>query len=244
MLPILVFIFDQIPLQIVSIPQQLEEVDRNGGTLIGLLLLLSFILIALSKRISDHALSGFIKSYFGLSTRTQLEREDLNPSALSSILLTINFFISVGVCIILTIESLNDFGITEIDSSSSALIAFSTLLFMIVYLALGLLLGSWVTGEKKYFLEPIIQTMNGANFMGLVLFTLALIWYLNPIWNKSLLYLFVGLFTLFLVIRFIKGLTISLIQGVRWYYIILYFCTLEILPLFVAYYYVGVNFNV
>lgn len=241
---ILGFIVDAFPLQIANIPNHLEEVNRNEGMYIGGFLLLSFILIALSKRVSDHALSGFMKSFFGLSSKSKLEREDLDPSALSSILLTVNFLLCIGICIVLSIKSLNDFGLTDISQTSSVIIALSVVGLLIVYLALGLLIGSWVTGEKSYFIEPIIQTMNGANFMGLVLFFVALIWFLNPIWSKNLIYLFALVLAIFLIVRFIKGVTISLIQGVRWYYIILYFCTLEILPLFVAYYYVGKNFNV
>jgi len=52
------------------------------------------------------------------------------------------------------------------------------------------------------------------------------------------------LFNLMNLVRVIKNSIVVIGAGVSWYYIILYFCTLEILPLFVAYHYVEMNLGV
>jgi len=54
--------------------------------------------------------------------------------------------------------------------------------------------------------------------------------------------LMIALLCLKFFTRLLKNSLAVLTAGVPWYYLILYFCTLEILPLFVAYYYLLRNF--
>ena len=82
----------------------------------------------------------------------------------------------------------------------------------------------------------------GAQSIGLVYFICALVWVLNPNYQETLIQVVVGAFVIESFIRIIKSVLVVYGQGVSWYYIILYFCTLEMLPLFVVYYFVVQDF--
>jgi hypothetical protein len=70
-------------------------------------------------------------------------------------------------------------------------------------------------------------------FGGIVLLILATIWTLNLNQNTILTIIFFVILILMLLLRIIKGLLLSFKKRIRWYYFILYLCTLEILPAFV-----------
>jgi hypothetical protein len=77
----------------------------------------------------------------------------------------------------------------------------------------------------------------GAQTLGLFYFIYALVWVLNSSYHEALLSLIVWTFVLESVLRLIKSVKTVYGHGVSWYYIILYLCTLEILPFFVLFYF-------
>ena len=50
--------------------------------------------------------------------------------------------------------------------------------------------------------------------------------------------LLVGFFIMFLN-RILKGIITSMLMGIRWYYILLYFCAVEVLPLIAIFVFFG-----
>jgi hypothetical protein len=107
----------------------------------------------------------------------------------------------------------------------------------------GLAMTSFITGEGKT-MEPAFQTSwVGFEFIGLPLSVLALIWIINPALNAICSVIFCVLIGARVLQRITKSSILVLNRGVAWYYIFLYLCTLEILPLIVAYYCVQLNFR-
>ena len=100
-----------------------------------------------------------------------------------------------------------------------------------------------ITREVKLIVVPLLETIVIIEFIGFILFFLALIWVLNPQFSNYFLWVFSVLLAFGFFLRVFKSLFSVLRKGVSWYYIILYFCTLEILPLFIAYYYVSKEFQ-
>jgi hypothetical protein len=78
----------------------------------------------------------------------------------------------------------------------------------------------------------------GAQALGVVYFVLTTLWILQPDYVEVIFQAAIWIFIGESIFRILKSVAVVLRQGVTWYYIILYFCTLEILPYLVTYFYV------
>jgi hypothetical protein len=99
-----------------------------------------------------------------------------------------------------------------------------------------------ITGESKKLYSSFITTLSLNQFFGLFLSLFSLLWIMNPEFNTVYVVIFGLLLVLQYFMRVLKNTIAILINGVPWYYLILYFCTLEILPFYSTYYYVAMNF--
>ena len=87
-----------------------------------------------------------------------------------------------------------------------------------------------LTGELKKLKEIFILNTITYQWFGLLTTPILLIWLLHPE-NSSGLIIFIGtLFGLLYLIRIFKCFLKALQNKLPWYYIILYFCTVEIWP--------------
>jgi uncharacterized membrane protein (UPF0136 family) len=115
--------------------------------------------------------------------------------------------------------------------------------YLVFILPLGLLvwnlasfqLTRLLTGTSGVFEEPITLKIVGAQFLGLIYFFCAVLWLFNSGQGTVFAQLALTLFFAESIFRVIKSVNLVLKRGVSWYYIILYFCTLEILPLLMLY---------
>jgi len=127
--------------------------------------------------------------------------------------------------------------IYQLDLTKTLLIASSVPVALLIYEMFGILFIGALTGEFKRIKSILLVTITTNQITGLVLFLIALFWTLNPQFGTLFFKLSVGIMLLKLLIRTIKGMYVILNNGVSLYYIILYFCTLEILPLMVLSYF-------
>lgn len=223
---------------ITSIPSNLILRENNLSHLIIPLVVISFILITFAKYQNNHIFSSLIRLLFSNKNFEQILKEDLKLSSSSSVALVLNYFFIISTCVFLGIQA-------SLDVKMNVTIAISILipLFVFVLQLLSLWIIGVLTKEIKLIVTPLLQTIVLIEFIGFILFFLALIWVLNPQFSHYFLITFGVILGLGFIIRFIKSLLSVLQKGVPLYYIILYFCTLEILPLFIAYYYLGKFFN-
>jgi hypothetical protein len=89
----------------------------------------------------------------------------------------------------------------------------------------------FLSGERA-----ILDSMSAVNkqiwsFGGFLLTSLALLWILNQEHHAIFEQLFLAICFLLFAWRIIKGLILAVQLRYKWYYLILYLCTLEILPL-------------
>jgi hypothetical protein len=108
---------------------------------------------------------------------------------------------------------------------------------LLIYDMIGIVFIGLITGEFKRLKSILLVTITTNQITGIVLFLLALFWTLNPQFGALFFKLSVSIFLIKVLFRIIKGIYIILNNGVSLYYIILYFCTLEILPLMVLSYF-------
>ena len=200
-------------------------------TEVGIMLGLSFLCITLARiarpSIYFSIFSGMIKT---TGVRAHV-RESLPLFKRGSMLLILNYLMSSALVIY--------FFLGEYDVLLDNQVFISTILpfALLVWNILSLLITGWITGEDKSLREPIIMKVLGAQTLGLVYSVYALVWVLNPDYHDALLQLIVWTFIAEGIWRVMKSVKAVYGYGISWYYIILYFCTLEILPLFVLLYF-------
>ncbi len=229
-----------------DIPMHLDSVFRTDGWILGMMLFIAFLLLALAKRLEPRIFGITLQSFFTLGTPESLQKFEVRFNASGFILLGFSFLISLWVCFTLYVQHLGTVEQAiwyvagyELTSVQLAVSTMLIILSLIVYNFFGLFLTSWLTGEKNLMRVFITQSWVNQLFFGFLFFALGVIWLLNSSASSYFFQAFLYLFAGFYVVRLIKILVASLLESVSWYYIILYLCTLEILPVVVLYYYVA-----
>ena len=221
-----------------AIPDTLVPRAENRTLFLSGLFAVSLILIAIARISNYKAIGTVISAFFSLGSIHQLLKENMRLISLSSILLLLNYLIASFICVFLVLNRT-----VGLDSNTSFLFASILPFGFAIFEIVGLAMTSFITGEGKT-MEPAFQTSwVGFEFIGLPLSVLALIWIMNPALNFICLVIFCALIGARVLQRTTKSSILILNRGVAWYYIFLYLCTLEILPLIVAYYCVQLNFR-
>ena len=219
------------------VPDQL--ISRNHPETMALLAiaLMGALLIGLARTSNIRSIETVSRLYLNVQSMDQILKENMRLSSLSFILLLVNFFVASGLLIWLLLTHVTQFNPTVIIGCAAILPA------ALVFLeSAGILTIGWITGESQKVNAIISSSLLGYAFLGLTVLAIVFLWLLNPNWSIFFIPLVWGLIGVQYIIRGFKSARIVLSNGVPWYYIILYFCTLEILPISFAYYYVSMNF--
>lgn len=221
----------------VNIPMSLTSKENGSHFYLGILLFVSFLVLAFVRTSNNKAIISLGVLFLTATDVDQRLKETMRLSSFSSIGLLLNYFLVSFVCNMLLFETIGLFSAVT-NLWLSLLIPFS--LFVIQFIPIYVFL--LISGTNFPIVSFTANTLIGLQLNGLIYTLIALIWILNPQWSFGLMMLFTVLLFLFAVARIIKNSYLVLTEGVAWYYIILYFCTLEILPLFVAFNYIRMNF--
>jgi hypothetical protein len=92
-----------------------------------------------------------------------------------------------------------------------------------------------LTGLKEFGMQQMQLLQQTFFFLGLLYLPLFAVFILNVNWANELIPLIYILTILVLGYRFLKGFRFGLQNNISWYYLILYFCSLEIWPLLFVY---------
>jgi hypothetical protein len=107
--------------------------------------------------------------------------------------------------------------------------------YLIIIQQISFRLATLLSGEHLISEEIGVLTKQIWHMAGLLFLIIALIWALN---QQSTLavsrFYFIILLTLF-AFRYIKGIFLCHKMGIKWYYLFLYLCTLEIMPSLLLY---------
>jgi hypothetical protein len=106
----------------------------------------------------------------------------------------------------------------------------------------GIVFAGLLSGETKRLQLVLLNVLTTSQFSGIFFTLIALFWIMNTGADKLFLSLYLAIVALKEITRVLKSSTSVLANGVSWYYLILYICTLEILPLFVICIYLLKNF--
>lgn len=213
-----------------GIPEMLEERFISADVVIGMLMVLCFVSISVTSMLKD----GVYTHLFVANTKFQginsYLRENFPLKKSSSLLLLVNYLAATSAIVYLFLRS------TGVETNAQSI---GILLIPVIWFGwniLCMLMSGWLTGESRVFREVISLRIVGAQSLGFVLFFCALIWALNGNTDKVLIQVVFWIVIVEHAFRSIKSILVVFNERVRFYYIILYFCTLEILPFIVAYY--------
>ncbi len=213
-----------IPFFVALSPEfKLLERETQLSTLLLLIVIFCFFLIGWSGMRTNGFFSLLVKNFFKFSTKEKEFKETLKINFGSNLLLTINFFISLSLCVFLVFQNYLSVW------NASILATVSSFLFLFLQ-QFGFRFVAFLAGVNDITDAIVSVNRNVWQFGGVVLLVLSTIWTLNQNQNTILTIIFFAILVLMLLLRIIKGLLLSFKKRIRWYYFILYLCSLEILP--------------
>ncbi len=205
----------------------MELGTREGtfGTFQLFFLLISLILIVLAKAGNTQSYSVVLKLFFIPRKAETRIKENWPLLSSPAWLLAMNFVITFAHSIYLIITQIQEESFLSILVALAISFGFFFLAFVSMFLV------AFITGEKSIYQTPMQTTWVLPQFVGIVFFILNLIWVLNPAYSDYLIVLLILFFVLLTIKRIARATIYLLRKGIEWYYILLYLCTLEILPL-------------
>ncbi|MES2798588.1 MAG: DUF4271 domain-containing protein [Bacteroidota bacterium] len=220
-----------------EIPKALSPKEHGYLFLIGTLILGSFFILAFAKSLNLKVYAVLVQLVGNSNNIAQKMKESHRLFSTSSILLLVNYLLMSAVCLYL----FNDY-LQLYPSWFELLLGLGLPPILLLLQLTPPFIVNWITNAKMPMPTITGITIVGLQFTGLLLTVVALLWALNPRWGYYFLFAFLLIVVLSQTVRLFKNSFVLLGAGVSWYYILLYFCTLEILPLFVAFYYLRMNF--
>ena len=223
-------------INIYFVPENLELRDSSFTIILTGICSVSFLLIGIARFYNNRSIVTVFGVYLKQEGVEQVLKENMRLGSLSSILLNLSYFICSGLCIFLFCNQYLDWNWTQ-----SMLIGNILPLLIFLIETIGMILTGWISGEQQHIGSTVTNVIIGNAVYAIVFSFLGLFWIMNPNFSVIFSIIFISLLGLKTVIRILKNGFLVFNKGVSWYYIILYFCTLEVLPIVVLYYCVEKN---
>jgi len=199
------------------------------------LLLLAIILVGLSKAFSSNRFKHFLKAIINYTVAQEITREEKVFFHRSNLLLTATHILTTSLFLFQIREFIN---INNFDQNN----------FLFFFLLLGVMVGTYIIkysfSKVLFFIlndisissEYIFTVSLYNNLLGVVFLPTLCLIYFSPFSFPFILFYFaIPIIFLTFVLRVIRLSLIGLSKEISYYYIFLYICTLEILPLVVLY---------
>jgi hypothetical protein len=218
----------KITTNIIAVSLQITERGNESIKIILAILLFCFATIALSKFNNSDLFRCIIKRFIRFKLIENNFNDENRIGIGTSILLNINFILSLTICFFLAFT--NFVSVNEALIYALCFSAYLVIIQQISFRLVALLSGEYLISEEIGVLTKQIWHLGGLLFL-----IIALIWALNQQSTLSFsLFYFFSLLSL-LAYRYIKGIFLCYKIGIKWYYLFLYLCTLEIMPTLLLY---------
>jgi hypothetical protein len=196
-------------------------------------LVVSVLLIALAKWYRADVFTFLKNIFFRNNLVSQVVKDNYKLKHVGDYLLLINFWV---LCVLGGLLMFRQPIYFNFSQNIPIWFTFTWPILFFVWQIIGFFSIAFITGFKAVRQENTLNLVLIPQFIGLILLPLVLMWHLNLIHAE----IFTSIFLLILVSLFFylvfRGIIFSIQQSVPLYYIILYICTLEILPLIVVIY--------
>ena len=192
--------------------------------------LLCFGLVGLSRLSCPNLFTIVYRNYFTNKVYDSTLNDSEKISPFANVMLILNLIITLNICLVSMVNS-------SLEAEPLMKVAFFVSWTYLFFCFMSHRIVALIF-EDKYFGRSIgMFTQQVFNFSGLLLLILALFALLNDvykIWIKYVVYLVILSVPL---AKIIKGVLYAKLNNYRWLYIILYLCTLEILPAVILWHY-------
>ena len=195
-----------------------------------MMLAISFFFIAFARLSASQMVFGMMKAIYKNKQIDKIVQDEYPLNNASSVFLIFNYIVSATALLFLCIPAK-----LEVDPKVVYLLLPIPLLTVSLQWFSLFLIGLF-TGEKASVSESKINTLVFAHFSGVVYSLMLLVWAFNIQWTPIFIQIFIWTSVIIWFYRFYRGFIFAINKGITWYYIILYFCTLEILPFLLIYY--------
>jgi hypothetical protein len=187
----------------------------------------SFILLTFAKISSPNLKFNLIYGVLKNNSISKITRETFPLTLLTNSCLIVNFILVSEVSSYILFKNI----LHESDFS------FFLFYFPIILLIQPLLTSYFVellTGEKSLLLEVRLNNWLFIKIASIFITINLIFWIFNPNYEWGYSRFFLIIFCLIYVIRILQGISFAISKGISLYYIILYFCTFELLPITIA----------
>jgi Domain of unknown function (DUF4271) len=220
-------------------PQVMPDHDSNGW--ITLVLMGSFTALVLLHVFDRRRLFQLMNGVFRQGSVSMLYREESTITSRVSILLLINYILMASLFLW---QSGSFFGAQFDHAGQFGIIALSLILIYLIKITMTRMLGS-IFGIRESAVEYVYNIILFNKTTGLILFPVSLM--LAFAWQVSrdvLVWTGIVSILLMLIYRTLRLILIGMgTSTVSFFYIILYLCTLEILPFLILFKILGVLFQ-
>ena len=202
---------------------QLGWKQVNMYNQLSIFLIGSFLLLTIAKLSSPNLKLNLIYGVLKNKGITKITREEFPISILTNSCLIINFILVSEVSAYIYFKSIS------LESNFSFLL-FSFPLIIIIQPLLTSYFIELLTGESGLLLEVRLNSWLFLKISSIFITINLVFWVFNP--NHEIIYstILIYIYGLIYSVRLIQGLTFAISKGISLYYIILYFCTFELLP--------------
>jgi hypothetical protein len=197
-----------------------------------LIVVLLFVILATIRTSSEKYIIQLFQSFFNKGTAIRLFRDKVSNLMHVSFRLDSFFILVIGM---LVFQALNQ---TLQPSPETTLIIFG--LSIAAYLVLITLkftlyrISGYIFDINSEIREYIFHAKSGNRIMGLILFPIAVsLFFIKGVFAEYLLISGAIIFIIIRIINILRGMTVIAQKVFSIYYMILYLCTLEILPLLI-----------
>ncbi len=223
--------------RISSVPMELDLRVQSFTVILTGILATSLLLVILARIRNSKAIPTVLSAFLKNMSIDQHFKENMRMESISSIFLLLNYFVCFSVCLFLFFSRT-----LSLDLAWAIGLSILIPIGLFVLDTFSIILVGAITGESKKLQSSLVITLSINQFFGLFFSLVSLLWIMNPVFNDMYIVIFGLLLVLQYLMRILKNTVAILINGVPWYYLILYFCTLEILPLYSVYYYMATKF--
>ena len=170
------------------------------------------------------------KTAFRLQILRQVMREELLFSHRSSLVLFTHFIIMTSVIIYAAINYYNVLGASQAGLGTFSIIVLAVLaIYLLKFSLMGFL--KWAYADEGLIREYRFEVFSISKILGIVYLPIAILVVTQNVGSISWIFILaIILFVVSLIWRTVQGLAMSFSYSVSPVYIILYLCTLEILP--------------
>lgn len=200
-------------------------------------LAISVVLFALAKWYRGNIFALLVNLFFKRGAFSQVARENLKSRHIGDFVLLINFWL---LCVLGGVLAQQSTYFNSIFDKIPIWLFYSWPIFLYLWQYVGLIVVAASSGVTQIKKENIENITYFPQLACLIFFPLILVWQLNSGYSNTFAMLFCFLLILLALYIIFKGIVFSIQKSIPYYYIILYICTLEILPsIFIMYELVG-----